>query len=520
MHLIIPMSGIGSRFQQQNYKDPKPLIPIENKPMIEHVLNMFPTLPTTFICNENHLKTTNMKQILQTLRPNSTIISIPEHKKGPVYALQQAFNQIQIDDDIIVSYCDFSSTFNYNEFLKKTENYDGIIFVYKGFHPHMLGTDNYAFIKLNNQNEFEQIQEKKPFTNNRMNEYASNGIYYFKKGILPNLCNQLIEKNIHVNNEYYVSMLYNLIQKEKVSVFEIEFMLQWGTPKDLEEYLFWSNYFLHTNQKQANIYFENTTLILPMAGAGSRFSIKGYSLPKPLLPINNEPMIIQAVKQIPQCSKNYFICLSDQLPIIQNDLLKFSLNTEILPIDKVTEGQACTVNLCIEHFEKTISPEDSILISACDNGIQFNQNSLNNIIQNEDFDVLVFTFKDHITSKRFPHMYSWILHEKENSENNLVKEVCVKFKKENCQECIIGTMLFKKCKYFTENYHKIVEKNIRTNNEFYVDNVLNECILQGLKVKTFCVDYYLCWGTPDDYETYTYWEKYFNKYHLKKLVNN
>ena len=453
MHLIIPMSGIGSRFQQQNYHDPKPLIQIENKPMIEHVLNMFPNLSTTFICNENHLQTTNMKNILQNLRPNSNIISIPEHKKGPVYALQQAFKQIEINDDIIVSYCDFSSKFDYSKFLEQTKNYQGIIFAYKGFHPHMLGTDNYAFIKLNNENEFEQIQEKKPFTDNRMNEYASNGIYYFKKGILPKLCEELIEKDISINGEYYVSMLYNLI-KGPVGIFEIDFMLQWGTPKDLEEYLFWSNYF--HEKKQSETILDNTSLILPMAGAGSRFSIKGYSLPKPLLPINNEPMIIQAIKQIPKCPKNYFICLSDQLNIIKNDLLNYDPNSKILPINQVTEGQACTVNLCISHYD--ISPDEKILISACDNGIYFNSKLFEEIVRKNDFDILVFTFKNHVTSKRFPQMYSWIVHD----ENNYVKEVCVKFKKENCEECIIGTMLFNKCQYFTDNYHKTVEKNIRT----------------------------------------------------------
>jgi len=52
---------------------------------------------------------------------------------------------------------------------------------------------------------------------------------------------------LSLNNEYYVSMVYNLLIKDnlKVLIFEIEKMLQWGTPKDLEEYLVWSNYFLN-----------------------------------------------------------------------------------------------------------------------------------------------------------------------------------------------------------------------------------------------------------------------------------
>ena len=55
------------------------------------------------------------------------------------------------------------------------------------------------------------------------------------------------------------------------------------------------------------------------------------------------------------------------------------------------------------------------------------------------------------------------------------------------------------------------EENIRTNGEFYVDDVLNQNIKNGLKVKVFEVKNYICWGTPNDYLTYNYWKDFFNK---------
>ena len=79
-----------------------------------------------------------------------------------------------------------------------------------------------------------------------MNEYASNGTYYFKSGkILKKYFQELIDKDISTNGEYYCSMVYNLMKEDNLNirVFEIEKMLQWGTPKDLEEYLIWSDYF-------------------------------------------------------------------------------------------------------------------------------------------------------------------------------------------------------------------------------------------------------------------------------------
>ena len=46
----------------------------------------------------------------------------------------------------------------------------------------------------------------------------------------------------------------------------------------------------------------------------------------------------------------------------------------------------------------------------------------------------------------------------------------------------------------------IYEKNIRSNGEFYIDNIFNDLI--DLNIKIFCVDKYHCWGTPEDLNNY------------------
>ena len=109
----------------------------------------------------------------------------------------------------------------------------------------MLGSDNYAFVKMEDDRAV-AIQEKKPFTNNKMAELASNGTYYFKTGrIVKDKFKELIDLNHSLNNEFYVSLVYNLLIKDGllVTTFLIENMLQWGTPYDLENYKGWSEYF-------------------------------------------------------------------------------------------------------------------------------------------------------------------------------------------------------------------------------------------------------------------------------------
>ena len=114
--------------------------------------------------------------------------------------------------------------------------------------------------------------------------------------------------------------------------------------------------------------------------------------------------------------------------------------------------------------------------------------------------------------KNNPNMYAWM----DVDNNNNIKHVsCKKFingihdiKKSHV---IIGTMFFRKAKYFINGLQKNYKENYRTNNEFYVDDVINQNIKDNLVVKVFEVDNYICWGTPDDYETYNYWQNFFHK---------
>jgi len=513
--LIIPMSGIGKRFIDEGYTEPKPLINVDGLPIIEHVINLFPNISDTiFICNETHLNFTNMRQVLNKICPTGKIIEVPDGiKKGPVYAVSKIFESIDDDKEIIVSYCDYGTVWDFNSFLKEKNNYDGLIPSYIGFHPHMLGSDNYAFCKLEN-GYVTEIKEKEPFTNNKMNEYASNGTYYFKSGkILKKYFQELIDLDVNLNGEFYVSLVYNLMIRDglKVGVFEIEKMLQWGTPYDLEVYKSWSSYFNNIKSGIPEVKCpKNTTLILPMAGKGSRFSDEGYSLPKPMLPVNENMMVIEAVNCLPKTDNKIFICLSEHINKFKIDVTlrnKFD-NCRISKIESVTEGQAITCE--IGTNEHGIDLESPILISACDNGIFYNTDIIQKLLDDENIDIIVWSFRNNQSSKISPNSYAWL---EVDSDNNIKHVSCKKFIYDDPLKthAIIGTMFFRKSKYFLDGLTKNKIQNIRTNNEFYVDDVLNQNINDGLVIKVFEVDNYICWGTPNDYKTYNYWKEYFTK---------
>lgn len=523
MQIIIPMSGIGKRFLEAGYKIPKPLIEVDGKPIIEHVVNLFPgEANITFICNQEHLVTTNMREILNRIAPKGEIIAIAPHKKGPVFAVAQIFDKIVDDEEVIVNYCDFGTYWDYQDFLSSVHSLgaDGAIPSYRGFHPHMLGSTNYAFIRDDNQ-WLVEIKEKEPFTNNRMNEFASNGTYYFKKGAyVKKYFQHLIDENIHLNGEFYVSLVYNLLQRAglKPFVYEIQHMLQWGTPEDVQEYVMWSNYFKQlTGAAQEKVVLDCLNLI-PLAGRGQRFMQDGYLLPKPLIPVSGKPMIVQAAEQLPPAKRQAFVCLKDHVQTYHVDqVLKSSYpRARFVVLDGVTEGQACS---CAHG----LTQEDNdypLLIGACDNGLVWNCDKYRALLNDPSVDAIIWTFRNHPTSKRFPSMYGWVSVDKENNATGVSVKKALSLNPEN-DHAIIGTFYFKKADYFLQALEQLQRKNIRVNGEFYVDSCMNELIETGMRVKVFEVDFYVGWGTPNDLKTYEYWQSFFHKcswhpYSLKK----
>jgi NDP-sugar pyrophosphorylase family protein len=517
VQLVIPMSGVGKRFIDAGYVDTKPLILVDGKPIIQHVVELFDSPDDIlFICNEVHLRDTDMERILRGISPNCRIVTVSnESRKGPVDAVNQVAQYIDDDREVIVSYCDYGTSWNYTKFLKETReaNSDGAIACYTGFHPHMLGSDNYAFVKMEG-NRAVAVQEKKPFTDDKMSELASNGTYYFKSGIvLKKYFNELVEIGDSLNGEYYVSLVYNLLIRDNlvVTTFLIDKMLQWGTPYDLENYKGWSKYFNNIKTVQPKVKNpKGTVLLLPMAGRGSRFEQEGYPVPKPLLEIGNLPMIMQATNCLPQSDNNVFICLEDHIQnfSIDKKLTEYYSNTRVVSINETTQGQASTCQIGID--EVGIDLQSPILISACDNGVYYDSQKYLDMISDTTIDIIVWTFRNNQASKTNPNAYAWL----DVDNSGFVKHVsCKNFIYENplTTHAIVGTMFFRKCEYFTKGYSSNVKEDIKTNGEFYVDDVLNQNIKDGLKVKVFEVENYICWGTPNDFRTYNYWESYFNK---------
>ena len=521
MQIIVPMSGFGERYRRAGYNVPKPLIIVENKPIISHVIDMFPgENDFIFICNKNHIDNPKfkMEDTLNKYAPSCKIVTIKPHKLGPVYAVLQAQEHINKNKKVIVNYCDFTCYWNWKKFKEHINDNScfGSIPAYKGFHPHSLGKTNYAYMLEKDGNVID-IQEKMPFTSNKMDEYASSGTYYFRSGkLMLDSFKYLINKRIDLNGEYYVSLAYKYLFKNnlKVNIYPIQHFMQWGTPEDLSEYNYWSELFKELIRPRIpnNI---SGNLVIPMAGLGKRFFDEGYNTTKPLIEVSGKPMVIQAINDL----NNYGILnksfvIREDMPDsvhLKSELIKCFPESKIKSISSTTEGQAITALMGMENLlDKKINTVDGhVTFGACDNGVIYDIDKLNSYINDKNIDIIIWGIRGYYNAIRFPNMYGWIKEKDGNIEKISVKQP---LNSPNDDPIIIGTFTFKNPNHFSECVKNLIDGNNKVNGEYYIDSCINEAIDMGLKCKLFEVDYYLCWGTPNDLKTFEYWQSCFHKW--------
>ena len=244
MKVLIPMAGRGDRFVDKGYKDPKPLIKVNGKMIIEYILEMFgDTDDITFICNDDHLRYTKMEEILKELSPKSSVVSLPNHKKGPIYTVMPFLDIVDDKEEVIVCYCDNPLRWDKYDFFKHVNDndLDGCILTHTGLHPHTLNSTKMAFLKTDGI-LMEEIKEKECYTDDPMSEHASTGVYYFKTGkIMKDCFKETIDRGINYGGEYYVTLAYNLLVEKgmRVGYYDTDFVTVFGTPAEVESFEAW-----------------------------------------------------------------------------------------------------------------------------------------------------------------------------------------------------------------------------------------------------------------------------------------
>lgn len=232
MNVLIPMAGAGSRFANAGYTFPKPLIEVNGKPMIQVVVeNLNIEANYTFIVQKEHYEKYSLQYLLNLIAPNCNIVQVDGLTEGAACTTLLAKEFIDNDAPLVMANSDQFVEWNSNECLYafNADGIDGGIITFKATHP------KWSYAKIGEDGFVSEVAEKKPISDN-----ATVGIYYWNKGSdYVKYAEQMIEKNIRVNNEFYVCPVFNeaIADGKKIRVKEIEKMWGIGTPEDLNYFL-------------------------------------------------------------------------------------------------------------------------------------------------------------------------------------------------------------------------------------------------------------------------------------------
>tara|TARA_Y100000034_G_C6869703_1_gene396842 strand:- start:389 stop:1108 length:720 start_codon:yes stop_codon:yes gene_type:complete len=234
MKVLIPMAGAGSRFTQEGYHFPKPLIDVNGKPMIQSVVdNLDFDCEYIFLVRAEHIeKYQGMLETLNRITNNRCKhVVVDSLTKGAACTALLAKDLINTDEDVLIANSDQYIEYQVENFklIKKMTNVDGIVFTFEAVHP------KWSFVKTNSRGFVINVVEKKPISN-----IATCGIYWYRKGSdFVKYAEQMIEKDITTNGEFYIAPVYNeLIQDGKTLIpFYVHKMWGLGTPEDLRNFL-------------------------------------------------------------------------------------------------------------------------------------------------------------------------------------------------------------------------------------------------------------------------------------------
>ena len=238
LNIVIPMAGAGSRFAQEGYKEPKPLITIRGSPMIKVVVdNLRPSQRHRFIfvCQKSHVSSYGLDKKLSTWAAGSTIVEVDGLTEGAACTVLAAKSLIDSDEPLMIANSDQYVDADINNYLNaiEKENLDGLIMTMRADDP------KWSFVGLSDEGLVTRVIEKQVISNE-----ATVGIYNFRHWCsFVAAAEAMISSDDRVNGEFYVAPTYNqlIASGQRVGIYNIGSvgagMHGLGTPSDLESFL-------------------------------------------------------------------------------------------------------------------------------------------------------------------------------------------------------------------------------------------------------------------------------------------
>ena len=229
-------------------------------------------------------------------------------------------------------------------------------------------------------------------------------------------------------------------------------------------------------------------ILVPMAGLGSRVIKEGFKVPKQIINIKDKHLIDISLDCLNYKDCNLIFVLRDEHVYNHHmdELLikKFGADISIVVLDQLTDGSVCS---CL-FAEQLIDNDAPLVIHTLD--IEFRPVFDPHVMETLDADGLILTFKSNSTNYSYAQL---------DKDGNVIKTA---EKKAISPNACVGIYGFKKGSDFCKYAREMIERDLRTKNEFYISPLYNVLIEDGKKIVTEDVDKMHIFGTPDEYHFY------------------
>jgi len=236
INILIPLAGPNHFFPKEDYPYPKPLVEINGKTMIEHVIGNFAGIEAAkqfiFVVNSEDCKKFHLDNVLNLLTGDACkIIKIDRETKGAACSTLMAVEHIDNDTPLLIANADQLLEESLQKILAHFEGYDGGVVTFESVHP------RWSYARVDADNRIIETAEKRPIS-----KHAIAGCYYFRHGSdFVGSAMNMIRKDANVNGLYFVAPTLNemVLQNKKLTIYPVENSKYhtFYTPNKINEYI-------------------------------------------------------------------------------------------------------------------------------------------------------------------------------------------------------------------------------------------------------------------------------------------
>jgi dTDP-glucose pyrophosphorylase len=490
MQILLPLAGKSPFFPSDQFFFPKPLIEVAGKPMIEHVVaNLMPLSDDAhfvFVVPNDDVVRFSLDRTLQILtRGRSTIVALRQPTRGALCSTLMAIDQLDLDRPLVIANSDQIFDLDLGQAVATFGDADAGVITFNSVHP------RWSYVELSDEGNVILAAEKQV-----VSRHAIAGLYYFATaGGFAEAAERTIASGASIGGDFYVAPALN------------EVILKGGRVANhaVPNSAFHSFYSPEVIKQYEDVLIRKSflgearvdrppapRLVIPAAGAGSRFAAAGFVRPKPFIDVRGEPMISHVVRNVaPKGAEVHLLLRSEHigehgelLALVHGDV------DQIHPVDRLTEGTACTLLLARKVFDD----ERPLLVANSDQWVGFDVDAYVQDCMDRGLDGSILVFRDVARDPKWSFA--------KLDENGLVVEVAEK--KPISDLATVGIYLFRRGSEFVAAAIDMIARNERVNNEFYTCPVYNYMIANGARIGVFEVPAEAMHGlgTPEDLEKF------------------